>query len=123
MPIAPSNYYAVPQMRTVAGETVTSTSHRRIASTSPIRAEVPNITSMMASSSPSGLGPDKPLPLRHSRTAQRITSTSATVSAIAVEGGLRSRTSSRTGFFAIASYLTASPKARLRTVRACFAML
>jgi hypothetical protein len=40
----------VPQMRTVAGERVTSTSHLRIASTSPIRADVPSMTSMIASS-------------------------------------------------------------------------
>lgn len=31
----------VPQIRTVAGEAVTSTSHLRIASTSPMRANVP----------------------------------------------------------------------------------
>lgn len=39
----------VPQIRTVAGVTVTSTSHFRIASTSPIRAEVPSMTSMICS--------------------------------------------------------------------------
>lgn len=45
----PAGDTMVPQMRTVAGETVTSTSHFRIASTSPIRAEVPSITSIICS--------------------------------------------------------------------------
>ena len=63
----PTGETTVPQIRTVAGETVTSTSHLRIASTSPIRAEVPSITSMIGSSWPSGLraresAPPPPVP-------------------------------------------------------------
>ncbi len=53
----------------------------------------------------------------------RIASTCSRVKAIACDGGLRSQTVSRTGFLAIASYLTARPSARLNTVRACFAVL
>ena len=45
----PAGETIVPQMRTVAGETVTSTSHLRMASTSPMRAEVPSMTSMICS--------------------------------------------------------------------------
>lgn len=48
-------------------------------------------------------------------------STWVEVRASACDGGLLNRTVSRAGFLAIASYLTASPKARLSTVRACFA--
>jgi hypothetical protein len=40
----------VPQMRTVEGVRVTSTSHFRMASTSPMRADVPSMTSMICSS-------------------------------------------------------------------------
>ena len=36
--------------RTVAGDLVTSMSHLRMASTSPIRAEVPSMTSLIRSS-------------------------------------------------------------------------
>lgn len=59
----------VPQIRTVAGATVTSTSHLRIASTSPIRAHVPSRTSMICSNWPSGGGPAKPAPRRQLRAA------------------------------------------------------
>ena len=52
-----------------------------------------------------------------------MASTCLAVSAIACDGGLLSRVVSRTGFLAIASYRTASPNARLSTVRACLAML
>ena len=91
----------VPQIRTVAGDTVTSTSHLRIASTSPMRADVPSMTSMICSSWPSGGGPGQPGPSSPAlRQHARMASTCSTVSAIAWEGGLRSRAVSRTGFFA-----------------------
>ena len=109
--------------RCVAGETVTSTSHLRIASASPMRAEVPSMTSMICSNWPSGGGPEKPAPRRQLRAAVRITSICSTVSAWACDGGFRNRTVSRTGLRGIASYRTASPNARLNTVRACFAVL
>jgi hypothetical protein len=99
----PAGDTIVPQIRTVAGDLVTSTSHLRIASTSPMRAEVPSMTSMICSNCPSGLGPARPDSRRQLRTARRIASTCSTVRAIAVEGGLRSRTVSRTGFLASAS--------------------
>src|SRR3546814_3628137 len=57
----------VPHSRTVAGELVTSTSHLRIARTSPMRADVPSMTSMICSSWPSGGGPEKPGPLQIGR--------------------------------------------------------
>src|SRR4051794_38036302 len=51
----------------------------------------PNMTSMIASSCPSGLGPDSPAPRRQLRTASLMASTWVMVSAMAVEGGRRSR--------------------------------
>ena len=45
----PAGDTIVPHRRTVAGDLVTSTSHLRMASTSPIRAEEPSMTSMICS--------------------------------------------------------------------------
>ncbi|MFV0427958.1 MAG: hypothetical protein ACK5KO_00800 [Arachnia sp.] len=88
----------VPQIRTRAGATVTSTSRLRIASTSPMRPEVPSMTSMICSNCPSGFGPDKPAPRRQPQTATLIASTWAEVSALACDGGLCSTATLRTGF-------------------------
>ena len=60
---------------------------------------------------------------RQLRTAARIASTCSSVTAMVSEDGLWSRAVSRTGCSRSTSYRTASPRAGLRTVLACLAVL
>ncbi len=66
---------------------VISMSQWRIASTSPIRADVPSITSTITPSYPSGFGPEMARPASHAAMARRIAFTSTGVSASGVCGG------------------------------------
>ena len=81
----------VPVMRIDGVALVTSMSRRRIASTSPMRAEVPSMTSMIAPSCPSGFGPDGERPASQYAIAARTAFTSAGVSAFGVDTGRRRR--------------------------------
>ena len=81
----------VPLMRIDGTGFVTSMSHRRIASTSPMRAEVPSITSTIAPSCPSGFGPDGERPASQNAIAARTAFTSSGVSAFGVDAGRRRR--------------------------------
>ena len=81
----------VPVIRIDGVALVTSISRRRMASTSPIRADVPSMTSMMAPSCPSGLGPEYERPNSQYVIAARTAFTSAGVGAFGVEAGRRNR--------------------------------
>jgi hypothetical protein len=109
----------VPQTRSVAGVVVRSRSRRRIASTSPIRAEVPSITSTICPSWPSGFGPEVPRADSQALITARIALTSAAVKAVGVRFGLCRRATPSIGLRWITSCRTASPNASRSTVLAC----
>lgn len=79
-----------PAMRMVGIAPVMLMSRRRMANTSPIRAEAPSITPTINPSCPSGLGPLAHSPRSQCAIAALTALTSTALSAVGVDGGRRS---------------------------------
>ncbi len=100
------------------GAVVTSTSQRRMASTSPIRADVASMTSTIWPSWLSGFGPHVPRVCSQTLITARIALTCAGLRASGVRLGLCSREMLSTGLRISTSWRTASPNASRNTVLA-----
>jgi len=88
-----------------------------------MRAEVPSMTSTIAPSCPSDLGPEIERPASQYAIAVRIAFTSTGVSAFGVDAGRCSRETWSIGLRGSTSCRTASPSASRSTTRACLARL